>query len=308
MENWIEIKVTVPVSDLDRTADIVGFTVPYGIYIEDYSNLEAEAWEIANIDLIDEDLLKKDRTKGIVHIYIAQDANPLEVISYIKDRLDAERIRYTLDTANCSREDWENNWKQYFKPVKVGKKLLIHPVWIEDYDPEDRKVLHLEPGIAFGTGAHETTRLCMEALEEHVDGNTVMLDVGCGSGILSVAGMLLGAKSVVGVDIDPLAVKVAKENGAMNGLNEPAFTMLQGNLTDKINGRFSVVTANIVADAIILLTPQISRFLLPGAVYIVSGIIDSRAGEVEEALLTNGFTVTDRREENGWVCMTAKII
>ena len=305
MENWIEIKVTVNVSDLDRASAIVSVTVPYGIYIEDYSNLEAEAWEIANIDLIDEDLLKKDRTKGIVHIYIAQDANPMEAVSFIEGRLQAEKIEYTLELVNCKKEDWENNWKQYFKPVKVGNKLLIHPVWIDDYDAEGRKVLHLEPGIAFGTGTHETTRLCMEALEEYVKEDTVMLDVGCGSGILSVAGMLLGAKSVVGVDIDPLAVKVAKENGALNGLKEPAFTMLQGNLTDRISGRYSVVTANIVADAIIALTPQIKRFLLPDAIYIVSGIIDTRADEVSAVLRDNGFRILKRYEDGGWVCMTA---
>lgn len=303
MDQWIEIAVTVGIPDLDRASDIVGMTVPYGIYIEDYSNLEAEAWEIANIDLIDEELLKKDRTKGVVHIYIAEDANPMEAVSFIESRLQAEKIGYTLEIRNCSQEDWANNWKQYFRPVPVGKKLMIHPVWVEDYDPGSRKVLHLEPGIAFGTGTHETTRLCMEALEQYITPDTVMLDVGCGSGILSVAGMLLGAKRVVGVDIDPLAVKVAKENGAMNGFSEPAFQMLQGDLTDRISGRYSVVTANIVADAIISLTPQILRFLLPGAVYIVSGIIDTRAPEVEAVLLQNGFRILNRREDGGWVCM-----
>lgn len=307
MENWIEIKVTVDVNDLERASAIVSVTVPYGIYIEDYSNLEAEAWEIANIDLIDEALLQKDRTKGIVHIYIADDANPMEAVSFIEGRLKAENIRYVLELANCRKEDWENNWKQYFKPVNVGKKLLIHPVWIDEYDAGDRKVLHLEPGIAFGTGTHETTRLCMEALEDCVNADTVMLDVGCGSGILSVAGLLLGAKSVVGVDIDPLAVKVAKENGVMNGFYEPQFTILQGDLTDRITGKYSVITANIVADAIIALTPQIKPFLLPDAVYIVSGIIDTREEEVNDALIRNGFTVIGRCEEGGWVCMKAKI-
>ena len=307
MENWIEIKVTVDVSDLDRASAIVSVTVPYGIYIEDYSNLEQEAWEIANIDLIDEALLQKDRSKGIVHIYIAEDANPMEAVSFIEGRMQAEKIAYELELADCKKVDWENNWKQYFKPVKVGKKLLIHPVWIENYEPVGRKVLHLEPGIAFGTGTHETTRLCMEALEDVVCPETQMLDVGCGSGILSVAGMLLGAESVVGVDIDPLAVKVAQENGRLNGLSEPAFTMLQGNLTDRVTGKYSVVTANIVADAIIELTPQIRRFLLPAAAYIVSGIIDTRANEVENVLLNNGFDIIRRTEENGWVCMTSKI-
>ena len=307
MDNWIEIKVTVPVANIDRTAEIVGVTVPYGMYIEDYSNLEKEAWEIANIDLIDEDLLKKDRTKGIVHIYIDEDANPFEAVSFIENRLNAEGIPYEIETFHCNKEDWENNWKQYFKPVEVGRKLLIHPIWIDDFDANGRTVLHLEPGIAFGTGTHETTRLCMELLEQYVDENTVMLDVGCGSGILSVAGMLLGAKRVVGVDIDELAVKVAEQNGAMNGLYPPAFTMQHGNLTDRVSGQYSVITANIVADAIMELTPAVKPFMLPGAVYIVSGIIDTRAAEVAAVLLRNGFRILERREENGWVCMSASL-
>ncbi len=305
MENWVEIKVTVPVADLERASAIVSVTVPYGIYIEDYSDLEAEAWEIAKIDLIDEDLLKKDRTKGIIHIYISEDENPMEAASFIEGRFHAERIEYSIETLSCNREDWENNWKQYFKPVPVGSKLLIHPIWIDDYDAMGRKVLHLEPGIAFGTGTHETTRLCMEALEKYTDENTVMLDVGCGSGILSVAGMLLGAKSVVGVDIDELAVKVAVSNGALNGLEPPAYTILQGNLTDRISGKYTLVTANIVADAIIELTPQIPAFMLPGAIYIVSGIISPRAAEVCDALRSNGFRIIESFEQKDWVCIVS---
>ena len=305
MENWIEICVTVPVADLDRAADIVGMTVPYGLYIEDYSNLEQEAWEIANIDLIDEELLQKDRKKGIIHIYIAEDANPVEAVSFIEGRMKAENIPFEIEEKNCRKEDWENNWKQYFKPVEVGEKLLIRPIWIDEYDAGSRNVLHLEPGIAFGTGTHETTRLCMELMERYVNGDTFMLDVGCGSGILSVAGMLLGAKSVLGVDIDPLAVKVAKENGALNGYKEPRFEMLCGNLTDRVTGRYNLVTANIVADAILELTPQIVPFLLPNAVYIVSGIIDTRADEVTAALYDNGFRILEQRTQNGWVCISA---
>lgn len=302
-ESWTELRIIVPTADIDAAGAIATMTVPYGIYVEDYSALEAEAMEIAKIDLIDEDLLKKDRTHGIIHLYISPEENPQEAVSFIEGRLQAEKIEYTLELDACRKEDWQNNWKQYFKPAQVGEKLLIRPVWVEDYDAAGRTVLHLEPGVAFGTGTHETTRLCLEMLERYVTPETVLLDVGCGSGILSVAALLLGAKQAVGVDIDPLAVKVAAQNGALNGLTSPAYTVLQGNLTEKVEGTYSLVTANIVADAIMMLTPDICRFLAPGAVYIVSGIIDLREAEVAAVLAENGFTVLNRREENGWVCL-----
>lgn len=307
MENWTEIKINVPVERVDEAGAVASMTVPYGIYIEDYSNLEEEAMEIAKIDLIDEELLAKDRSIGIVHIYISPEENPQEAVSFIKERLDAENITYDIELANCAREDWENNWKQYFKPIKVGNKLLIRPVWIDDYDAEGRAVLNLEPGIAFGTGTHETTRLCLEALENYITEQTHMLDVGCGSGILSVAGMHLGAADVTGVDIDKLAVKVAIENGKLNSLDYPQYNMIVGNLIDRISGKFNVVTANIVADAIIMLTPDVKNFLTDDAVYIVSGIIDIREDEVLACLAENGFTVVNRREENGWVCLECRL-
>lgn len=307
MENWTEIKIIVPVERVDEAGAVASMTVPYGIYIEDYSNLEEEAMEIAKIDLIDEDLLAKDRTKGIVHIYISPEENLQEAVSFIKERLENENITYEIQLDNCAREDWENNWKQYFKPINVGNKLLIRPVWVDDYDAGDRVVLNLEPGIAFGTGTHETTRLCLEALENHITEDTHMLDVGCGSGILSVAGMLLGAKDATGVDIDKLAVKVAIENGKLNGLDYPEYNMIVGNLIDRISGKYNVVTANIVADAIIMLTPDVKKFLADDAVYIVSGIIDIREDEVLTCLSQNGFNIINRREEGGWVCLECKL-
>lgn len=307
MENWTEIKINVPVERVDEAGSIASMTVPYGIYIEDYSNLEEEAMEIAKIDLIDEELLAKDRSIGIVHIYISPEENPQEAVSFIKERLEAEGIEYSIELANCAREDWENNWKQYFKPINVGNKLIIRPIWVDDYDAGDRKVLNLEPGIAFGTGTHETTRLCLEALENYITPDTHMLDVGCGSGILSVAGMLLGAKDVTGVDIDKLAVKVAIENGKLNGFGYPEYNMIVGNLIDRVSGKYSVVTANIVADAIIMLTPDVKKFLSEDAVYIVSGIIDIREDEVLSCLSENGFTIINRRSENGWVCLECKL-
>ncbi|MCQ2463520.1 MAG: 50S ribosomal protein L11 methyltransferase [Clostridia bacterium] len=302
MTDWTEVKITVDVNEADRAGDIASMVVPYGIYVEDYSNLEQEAYEIAHIDLIDEDLLKKDRTKAVIHVYISPEESPAEAVAFLSERYTAEGIKNEIDISLCRREDWENNWKQYFHPIPVGKKLLIRPTWEDEYEADGRAVLHLEPGLAFGTGSHETTRLCLQALENHVDEDTTILDVGCGSGILSIAGLLLGAKKAVGVDIDPLAVKTARENGETNGMREPEFTVLQGNLTDKVTGKYSVVVANIVADIIIMFCRDVGSFMEDGAVFITSGIIDTREKDVTDAFDKYGFEIVKRHTEKGWVC------
>ena len=167
-------------------------------------------------------------------------------------------------------------------------------------------MLSIDPGMAFGTGGHDTTRLVLEALEDAVSPGAQLLDVGCGSGILSIAALLLGAEKAVGVDIDPLAVKTARENGELNGFTPPVLTILHGDLVDKVEGRYDVVAANIVADAIIALSPSIPRFLKPGGVYIASGIIDTREAEVLSALASCGFAVETRREHGGWLCLTLR--
>lgn len=304
--DWTEIKIKIPAEFVDRAGDIAGMAAPYGIYIEDYRFLEREAFEIARIDLIDDELLRKDREVGIVHIYISPEENPEEAMQFLSERLNSEGIGFELLQSVCRDEDWENNWKAYFKPVAVGERLLIRPVWEDEYDARGRVVLNLEPGAAFGTGTHETTRLCLEALEGYVTEGTRTLDIGCGSGILSVAALLLGAKEATGVDIDKTAVRAAAENGALNGFAAPRYTVLHGDLTNKVQGKYDLILANIVADAIIALSADVRRFMNEGAVYIVSGIIDPRENEVREALLENGFEIVNRREEGGWLCFEAK--
>ena len=306
MEAWTEVKIAVAAADVDTAADIAMMVVPYGIYIEDYRDLEQQAQEIAHIDLIDEALLQKDRSKAFVHIYISPEDNPLEAIAYLRERLAAANIPYDMTESVCRNEDWENNWKAYFKPMPVGERLFIRPVWVDDYDAADRTVLHIEPGVSFGTGTHETTRLCLGAIERHMDACRTFLDVGCGSGILSVAALLLGAERAEAVDIDPLAVKMARLNGELNGFSEPRYTVLEGNLTDKVHGTFDVVAANIVADAILLLSKDIKQFLNPGALYITSGIIDPREQEVLDAFERFGFEVLERYKEGGWLCFVTR--
>ena len=305
-DNWTEIKITVPASSAGTAGDIANMTVPHGIYIEDYSDLEEGAMEIAHIDLIDEALLQKDRTKAIIHVYISPEDNPAEAVSFLEERLSACGIPYEVELAGCRMEDWINNWKQYFKPIPVGEKLLIRPIWEEDFDPRGRTVLNLEPGLAFGTGTHETTRLCMELSEKYLPEGADFLDMGCGSGILSVAALLLGARSAVGVDIDPLAVKTAVENARLNGV-EGRFTGVCGNLAEKVTGQYQLIAANIVADVVILLSQDAPDFLAPGGVYVISGIIDSRERDVLDAL-AGRFQVVERREDRGWVAMALRLV
>ena len=304
--DFTEIILRVPVRDADTAGNIACMAARGGIYIEDYSHLEQEAHDIAHIDLIDEDLLQKDRNTVLVHLYISPEDNVEEAVQFLRERLTAEHIDYTLDMSVCRNEDWENNWKAYFHTMPVGERLLIHPVWEEEYDAGGRQVLHIEPGVSFGTGTHETTRLCLEAIERHMGGVRSFLDVGCGSGILSVAALLLGAERAEAVDIDPLAVKMARMNGELNGFKFPQYTVIEGSLTDKVHGTFDLVAANIVADAILILSKDIKQFLNPGALYITSGIIDLREQEILDAFARLGFTVLERYEEGGWLCFVTR--
>ena len=301
MSEWTEVKIGVKADDVEKAGDIATMVVPYGIYIEDYRDLEEQAWEIAHIDLIDEELLKKDRSRAFVHVYISPEENPLETVAFLRERLSAEGIENEIETSECRKEEWENNWKQYFHAMPVGKKLLIRPLW-EEADPQGRAVLSFDPGLAFGSGTHETTRLCLEALENYVTEETTVLDVGCGSGILSIASLLLGAKKAVGVDIDALAVKTARENGEVNGFFEPKYTVLEGNLTDKVSGKFDVVVANIVADVIIMFCKDVGAYMKEGGVFITSGIIDTKEQQVVDAFNKYGFKIKARHSEKGWVC------
>lgn len=303
--DWTEIQIAIDAADTERAADIAQMTVPYGLYIEDYRDLERDAKEIAHIDLIDAALVAKDRTRSVLHIYLSPEMNPAEALAFLGERLTAADIPHTLHTHTVREEDWANNWKTYFKPLPVGDRLLICPTW-ETPDKSDagRQILWIDPGMAFGTGGHDTTRLVLEQLEKAVTPGASLLDVGCGSGILAIAGCLLGAENAVGVDIDPLAVKTAAENGARNGLAPPRYTVFAGNLVDKVEGQFNVITANIVADAIIALSPAVRPFLKPDGVYIVSGIIDTRETEVTAALTAAGFVIIGRHAAGGWLALT----
>ena len=303
--NWNEITVIVSTAEAETAVAIANMTVPYGVYIEDYSDLEQGALEIAHIDLIDEELVKKDRNIAKIHLYIPEEENLTESIAFLEERFSCEKISFKIECEKVSDIDWNENWKKFFVPTDIGEKLVIVPSW-EKYDnTENRKILSIDPGAAFGTGTHATTSLCLELLEKYVDADTKMLDVGCGSGILAVAATLLGAKEALGVDIDSVAVKVAKENAQINNVTGKV-TFEVGDLTKTVKGKYNVICANIVADAIIMLSKDIKQFFCEDAVYIVSGIIDIRAKEVKTALLGYGLTIIEEKKKDNWYAFVLK--
>lgn len=303
---WTEIKLKIPTACAEEAAGIANMVVPYGLYLEDYSDLEQQAVEIAHIDLIDEELLQKNRDEAIIHLYLPSNENARENLSFLKERFEAVHIPFQADTDTVDPKDFENNWKKYFKSTEIGRRLCICPSWEQYNNKENRKVLKIDPGAAFGTGTHATTAMCLALLDQLITPNQTVLDIGCGSGILSIAAVLLGAERATGIDIDPVAVKVARENAALNGLSEKT-EFLVGNLNEKITSRYSVVCANIVADVIMALAPDVPGLLAPGGRFLCSGIIDSRAEEVRAALLRAGLQITNTVTESNWVAFAATV-
>ncbi len=305
--DWTEIKIKVPVSFTETAEAIANMAVPYGIYVEDYSNLEQDALDIAHIDMIDEELLQKDRTVSIIHIYISDEENPFEAVAYLKERYAAADIACEIDTDSISEAEWADNWKKFFKTTEIGEKLVIRPSW-EEYDNKDnRVVLSIDPGAAFGTGTHATTRMCLGLLERYIYPECTMLDIGSGSGILSIAGVLLGSKHADGVDIDPVAVKVAAENAAMNDMSDKV-SFIKGDLCDKITEKYDVVCANIVADVIISLLENVDSFMKEDSVFICSGIIDIREDDVKAAFKKFGYRIIDEETMENWRAFAVKKI
>ena len=297
---WTDISITVPRRYADTAEAVATMVANGGIYIEDYADLEQQAWEIAHVDLIEQELLDKPRDVVIVHMYLAPDENPAEVLPLFRQRLDDAGVEYTLNTEGVEQEDWQNAWKQYYHAMDIGRRLAIVPGW-EEYDT-DRTVITMDPGMAFGTGTHETTSLCLETLDELVQGGERMLDIGTGSGILAIAALKLGAMEAEGVDIDPMCVRTAGENAQRNGVAE-RLTVLVGDLSDKASGVYDIITANIVAAAILSLAPAVPALMAPGAKFIASGIIDERRDEVLDGLKAAGLRPVQVKEKRGWVCI-----
>ena len=300
---WTDIQITVPQQYAETAEAIATMVSNGGIYIEDYRDLEQQAWEIAHVDLIEQDLLDQPRDIVKVHMYLAPDENPAEILPLFKERLEASGVEYKLETSGIEQEDWQNAWKKYYHAMDIGQRLAIVPGW-ETYDT-DRIVITMDPGMAFGTGTHETTNLCLEALDEFVKGGERLLDIGTGSGILAIAALLLGTKSAEGVDIDPMCVRTAGENARLNGVQEQ-FQVLVGDLSDQAEGQYDIITANIVAAAILSLAPDLPALMGPDTLFIASGIIDQKKDEVIAGLQKVGLQVVDVREKRGWECILAR--
>lgn len=300
MDSYNQIKVTVPVCDLQLTSDVMtmmNFTG--GIMIEDYSDIDACPW-----DYVDTEILGKDRTTASVSGFVPSSEDILPVIEQLKLLLP---VKAKTEIITVEQSDWANNWKKYYKPVRVGKNIVIKPSW-EQYDKKETDVIvELDPGMAFGTGTHETTRMCMELLERFVKPDTSVLDVGCGSGILSITSLLLGAKNAVGVDIDPVAVSVAIENGERNNFTAPRYVIKKGNLVDEIEGKYDIAVANIVADAIIMLCPDVLPFIKDDGYFICSGIIEDRIEDVKEKLTNEGYIIQEILQQGEWCAMRLSI-
>ena len=261
---WTDISITVAKRDADTAEAIATMVANGGIYIEDYSDLEQQAWEIAHVDLIEQDLLDKPRDIVIVHMYLAPDENPAEVLPLFEERLKNSGIGYQLNTTGVEQEDWQNAWKKYYHAMDIGERLAIVPGW-EDY-------------------------------------RTDRISIGTGSGILAIAALKLGADSAEGVDIDPMCVRTAGENAARNGVAD-RFKVLVGDLSDKASGQYNIITANIVAAAILSLAPHVPVLMAPGARFIASGIIDERKDEVLAGLKAAGLEPVEVKEKRGWVCI-----
>ncbi|MBQ3463390.1 MAG: 50S ribosomal protein L11 methyltransferase [Clostridia bacterium] len=320
--NWIKVTIYTtnagiePVSGRLLQLGITGLEIEDAKEFDDFLEESKEFW-----DYVDEDLVTKMHGETNVKVYVSDDTAGRELLLAIKSTLaelkslDIDNVfgRLEMETDGMTEEDWTNNWRKYFHTMEIGERLLIKPEWEELEKPTDRIVFNIEPGMSFGTGSHYTTQLCLEALEKYIKPGDKMLDLGCGSGILSVIALMLGASEAVAVDIDPNAVDTAYQNAARNNVDKSKYTVLAGNVvTDSdiqaeiSRNKYEVVCANIVADVIIGLAPKAREYMKEGGVFITSGIIEDRIDDVKAALLDNGFEIVAVNKRKDWASIICR--
>ena len=310
--DWLELKIDTAPAGIDPVTEMLTEHGVTGVIIDDQRDFQDfMAHNQAYWDYVDEDLVKEKENLCRVTFYVENSPAGYGTIAAIRMDMHAMKQKHPeyapllLTMENVKDEDWENNWKQFYKPMEIGERLLVIPAW-EKADPKGRVTLTLNPGLTFGTGSHATTRLCLTALEKHVRGGETVLDLGCGSGILSIAALLLGADRAVACDIDEKCMDVAYENAALNGVGRDRYTVRWGDVvTDRalrreLGGPYDVVVANIVADVIKALASTVRPLVREGGIFLCSGIIDDRAEEVAQCLRDNGWTIAETRSSEGW--------
>lgn len=306
---WIEIKVITSSEALEPVAGIFYGMDCKGVAIEDPQDILDREQGPLTWDFADINILEYGAEAAVIKAYFSEDEKIEDIVSNIKSKLEdiktegidigEGRVLYAL----VKEEDWANNWKKYYKPTNIGKSIVIKPIWEEYSASESEKVVELDPGMAFGTGTHETTKMCIEALENTVKENSVIYDIGTGSGILAIVAAKLGAKEVLGVDLDPVAVDSAIENVKYNNLDN--IRIIQGNLVDVVEGQADIVVANIIAEIICVLVDDVKKVLKPGGTFISSGIIHERREMVTNKLINSGFEVVKTDKDGEWNCITA---
>ncbi len=310
MENdWIEVTV---ITSSEATEAVAGFLYNCdveGVSIEDVADVEFKKKNPSYADFIEESVLSIEEG-ALVKGYFKETENFNETLNYIKESV-AKLGEFGLDkgkgivtSEKVNDEDWQNNWKQYYKPTKVGERIVVKPIWEEYLVKDDEVVVELDPGMAFGTGTHETTRMCIKALEKYVSGDQVVFDIGTGSGILSIAAAKLGAKHSVGVDLDPVAVESAIKNVSYNNLDN--IEILLGDLMEVVKGKANIVVANILAAVIMFLSEGVRDFIVDGGYFVASGILNTQRDMVVNKLESLGFSIKEVMEDGEWICIIAE--
>lgn len=312
--NWTQVDIYTTTEGIEPVGAMLlelgagGYQVTDAADFQDFLDGKNGRW-----DYIDDQVMELKHSETTLTIYFADGAQGAEQLASLKSGLirlkeldiDNEWGRLEYSLSGVKEEDWAEAWKQYYKPVHVGERLVICPSW-QQYDAKAQEVVvQLDPGMAFGTGEHSSTRLCMELMQKYVKQGARVLDVGCGSGILAVSAVLLGGESAMGVDIDEMAVRIANENADINNVGEKC-SFSVGSLASGIDGKFDIIFANIVADVILALLPDIQRLLAPDGVLITSGIIDTREDDVISALPAANLALDVRLENRGWVGLSCK--